>query len=272
MSTHSYPTPDRVFYGKPENRYHQYGQADTIRAIQAIGAAWQKRYPQGPRIGITDISLRGGGDTPNHSGHENGLEVDFRLFRNDGLETGSNIRDSSYSRSLTQELVNTILANGILKVDKILFNDSGVTPVRPSSGHDDHLHVYFLAGTNQPVHNPGSTTITKPITGTLRDKIGLIAKEEYVRWGNGSTKESDPRIQSVLRDYWITGVGSEEGYQQKYYWSAAFISWVIKKQAQEMHFNIQLCMELILRQQKIIDTPIIPIHLKLTERQKSNLV
>ena len=47
--------------------------------------------------------------------------------------------------------------------------------------------------------------------------------------GNGSIKESDSNIQGTLRDYWVAGVGSEDGYRQKQLWSAAFISWVMKK-------------------------------------------
>jgi peptidoglycan hydrolase-like protein with peptidoglycan-binding domain len=139
------------YYSDAYNRGHQYGQPETIRAIQAIGAAWRRRYPQGPKIGVGHISLRGGGDTPHHAGHENGLEVDFRPVRNDGRDASVTIADSAYSRALTQELVNIILANGVLKVDRILFNDSGVTPVRPASGHDNHLHVYFLPLVRQPL-------------------------------------------------------------------------------------------------------------------------
>ena len=141
-------------------RGHQYGLPETIRAIQAIGAAWQRRYPQGPRIGVTHISLKGGGDTPYHVGHENGLEVDVRPVRNDGREDGVKITDPAYSRALTQVLVNTIRANSVLKVDRILFADRGITPVSYASDHDDHLHIYFLP----PVV---SSPVAQPATGLL---------------------------------------------------------------------------------------------------------
>ena len=126
-----------------DGRSHQYGRAETIQAIQAIAAAWHRAHPQGPQIGIGHISLRGGGDTPDHAQHETGLEVDIRPVRNDGQHAGVTISDPRYSRALTQKLVDLIHANRVLSVYKILFNDSSVSNVSPASGHDNHLHVWF---------------------------------------------------------------------------------------------------------------------------------
>jgi peptidoglycan hydrolase-like protein with peptidoglycan-binding domain len=123
----------------------RYGVAQTIRALQAIGAAWQQAYPGGPRIGIGDLSFRGGGSMPPHKSHDKGLDVDIRLPRNDGQEAPTRYQDPSYSRTHTQELVNGIIANGVLRVQYIFFNDPAVTSVRPWPGHDNHLHVRFYA-------------------------------------------------------------------------------------------------------------------------------
>src|SRR4051794_32234168 len=76
----------------------QYGRAEIIRALQVIGAAWQRARPTGPRIGIGDISLRGGGPMPPHVSHQRGLDVDIRLVRADGREAPVRYQDAAYSR------------------------------------------------------------------------------------------------------------------------------------------------------------------------------
>ena len=93
------------YANQPDGRAHQYGLPETVQALQALGAAWQRAHPQGPRIGIGHLSLRGGGPTPEHSSHQNGLDVDIRPVRNDGREESVYYQWSQYSRSLTQELV-----------------------------------------------------------------------------------------------------------------------------------------------------------------------
>ncbi len=122
----------------------QYGLPDTIRALQAIGAAWYHAHPQGPRIGIGDLSLQGGGPMSPHVSHQKGVDVDIRPMRNDRREDPVVYQSPSYSRSLTQELVNLIRGNGILRVQYIFFNDPQVTGVSDQSGHDNHLHVRFF--------------------------------------------------------------------------------------------------------------------------------
>jgi peptidoglycan hydrolase-like protein with peptidoglycan-binding domain len=122
---------------------HQFGRRDTIDAIKAIGAAWHKEHPSGPRIGVGHISLKGGGDTPSHAGHETGLEVDLRPVRSDGAEAPVTIHDSKYSHDLTKQLVEIIRANRILPVSLILFNDTKISGVREEDNHHHHLHVRF---------------------------------------------------------------------------------------------------------------------------------
>ena len=87
---------------------------ETIRAIQAIGAAWQRAHPRGPRLGIGDLSVRGGGPMRGHASHQHGLDVDIRPLRGDGREGPTTIRSPEYSRALTQQLVDLIRANGAL--------------------------------------------------------------------------------------------------------------------------------------------------------------
>ncbi len=79
---------------------------------------------------------------------------------------------------------------------------------------------------------PGTTPSTPGGTtsgSTLRNNIVRIARAELARWGNGSIKESASSMQPTLKDYWITGTGSDAGYKAGSAWSAAFISWVVRQ-------------------------------------------
>lgn len=142
------PIPGRGYYRYQPHR-EQFGLPETIRAIQAIGAVWQDRYPGAPRVGIGDISLQGGGRFGHHKSHQTGLDVDIRPIRRDGAEAGVTWRDAAYSRDLTRRLIDVIRTNGVLRVQYVFFNDPqigrwpGIT-VKPWPGHDDHLHVRFL--------------------------------------------------------------------------------------------------------------------------------
>jgi hypothetical protein len=130
----------------PGSPQRQYGTAGTIAALQAIGAAWAAAHPAGPRIGIGDVSFRGGGKMPPHASHDKGVDVDVRLMRSHGKELAGTFRDRTYSRALTQQLVDAIRANKVAAVKVIYFNDPSVTGVKPWKGHDNHLHVRFVAG------------------------------------------------------------------------------------------------------------------------------
>jgi hypothetical protein len=131
------------YYSYSANRTKQFGLAETIQAIEAIARSWFNNHRSGPLIGVGNISFRGGGSMPPHSSHQRGLDVDFRLLRRDGARVGVRYQDPAYSRSRTQQLVNTIRVNSVLQVELILFNDPSVTGVQPWQGHDDHLHVRF---------------------------------------------------------------------------------------------------------------------------------
>jgi peptidoglycan hydrolase-like protein with peptidoglycan-binding domain len=218
-------------YTSADNRY---GTAATISALQAIAAEWNRLHSSGPRIGIGHISRQGGGEFPKHSTHREGLNVDIRPVRSDRGESPVSYTNSGYSRTLTQELVNTIYANRVLGVSSILFNDSGVQRVTPYSGHDDHLHVTFLrpSGTVSPGVIPPMPT--PAAGGSLRDRVVQIALQERQRWSNGALEEWDDAARPILIDYWTTGVGMKPTdaarfVEELYAWSAAFISWVLRK-------------------------------------------
>lgn len=122
-----------------------YGRPEVIQTLQYIGTEWSKKYPNGPRIGIGNISLQGGGPMPPHRTHQHGLDVDIALVANTNEEIGLTWKDTKYSRQRTQELVNLIRNNPNLGIRTILFNDPEVTGVQSWARHDDHLHVSFLS-------------------------------------------------------------------------------------------------------------------------------
>ena len=101
-------------------------------------------------VGITAISVDGGGNMPGSNTHQNGTCYDFRYFGNDG--DAHNINDSTYSRDGTEDfireaheqhpVVQVVTGDSIL-VDAL--SDSGISDVRYDSGdtHDNHVHLQF---------------------------------------------------------------------------------------------------------------------------------
>lgn len=138
-----------------------YGQGGVVAALSNLGSDWNQSHPNNP-IGIGDLSQFGGAPSRRHpqQGHPNGNIVDIRPMRNDGVSGPTNFLDRTYSRQLTQELVNSLSGlrdqYGNAVVTDILFNDPGIAGTRrererrdPRTGqrrqnvHDNHLHVTF---------------------------------------------------------------------------------------------------------------------------------
>lgn len=97
----------------------------------------------------------------------------------------------------------------------------------------------ILKGTDKP-----PTAVTDLHTGAtptspneLKQNILIVAIKEWEKWGRGVIKETDPRISTTLQDYWASGVGRRytvtqlrsAAFQSDNPWSAAFISWVMRK-------------------------------------------
>jgi len=80
---------------------------------------------------------------------------------------------------------------------------------------------------------PPAAPVQPPTSAqALRNNIASIAAQEWQRWGQGAIKECEAGIRPVLEDYWRTGVGSvpsQSNYCSSVPWSAAFISWVMRK-------------------------------------------
>jgi len=143
-------------YGKQEKRH---GRSQVLQALKHVCAEWSKTFPNGPRVGIGNISFPNGGPMPPHSSHQQGVDVDLAPVASTEEEIALTWDHPKYSRQRTQQLVDLIRNNPILGVRTILFNDSDVQGVEPWRGHDNHLHVSFLL--------PGTST-----TGFSSDQQG----------------------------------------------------------------------------------------------------
>ena len=130
--------------GHAESR--QFGTRQAIDALLSIGRRWAEAYPNGPRIGIGDISFRGGGHMQPHVSHQRGVDADIRLMRTDGSEGSVTYKEPAYSRDRTQQLVDMIRTNDAMKVELVLFNDLQIGGICEWPGHDNHLHVRFKTG------------------------------------------------------------------------------------------------------------------------------
>ena len=190
---------------KPQER--QFGTARTIEAILSIGQRWAKEFPNGPAIGIGDISLQGGGKIDGHVSHRKGVDFDVRLMRTDAARRGVTIKSPDYSRELTQKLVDLIRANGVARVTLIFNNDPSLKGVRPWPHHDDHLHVRFAeqgAAADQEsseISAGCSCMACRHAAGTdsggeyeLGEAgVGINRKSsEYIRWYQGALKQLLP--------------------------------------------------------------------------------
>ena len=91
---------------------------------------------------------------------------------------------------------------------------------------------WFRPSTPSPSTGPGTATIPSPLSLAVRMNAVALALQEWNRWKQGKTKESDPRMRPVLEDYWRTGVGykpNKAHWWSAVPWSAAFISWLMRK-------------------------------------------
>ncbi len=69
-------------------------------------------------------------------------------------------------------------------------------------------------------------------TGAFKQNLVGLALQEWNRWQQGTLKEGDPQMRSILEDYWRKGAGwlpNHPTWWSAFPWSAAFISWLMKK-------------------------------------------
>ncbi|HUT52935.1 MAG TPA: penicillin-insensitive murein endopeptidase [bacterium] len=155
------------FHGTTEGpNGDNWGTLKLIKVIEQVGREWNQRHPNGPRIGIGDVSLEDGGqfcwwefkkhwppiEIPCHQLHQQGIDADIRYVRSDGKEMGFAFIEKSgpfpeYSPSLTQELVDLLCEAGVYYIyaDSLQRDDLIQPPNceidRTDASHYHHFHI-----------------------------------------------------------------------------------------------------------------------------------
>lgn len=140
------------FYGTDGRFTDNWGTLNLVRIIEEVGLEWNQRHPDGPRIGVGDMSLRTGGAFPPHSSHQNGMDVDVRYVRNNRLEsqyafsTDDDPDPQGYSQAMTQELLEIFCESG--EIDRIYVDPHANLTVQDCNlivdntrGHYHHFHL-----------------------------------------------------------------------------------------------------------------------------------
>jgi hypothetical protein len=140
-------TYDPATQQSPGGAERQWGTHTLVREILALGEWWARSFPNHARLGIGDLSRPEGGPFTGpgvgHASHQNGLDVDIRLPRRDGVEGPAT--PANYDRALTQALVDRLVAQGAVLVligHNLELKGPAQVVVRWPN-HDDHLHVRF---------------------------------------------------------------------------------------------------------------------------------
>lgn len=132
-----------------------FGSAETGKAIEEFSSSYATEYlaanPSAARVSLNDVSTRQGGDNHDHDTHENGLDLDLRLPRNDGT-SGTDTRRTDYDRNAAWAMLKSIASNP--RVERVLFTDpvllERIKTEAPSWGHKvfdggrvhlNHIHV-----------------------------------------------------------------------------------------------------------------------------------
>ncbi len=126
--------------GEPDRGAYQYPHPLMMTAIIRVGLEWQAIDKR--RFGVGNISLAGGPKHKDHKGHRNGLQVDMRALRKDGLEVPVMWADPQYDREATAKLID--LFRTFAPVQLVLFNDASIPFVKWARGHDDHFHLELI--------------------------------------------------------------------------------------------------------------------------------
>jgi murein endopeptidase len=124
-------------YGKPDKGAYQYAHPIMMTAILRVALEWQAIDKR--RFGVGNISLPNGRQLSDHKSHVDGLKVDVRPLRKDGLEQRVAWTESQYDQEGTAKLIE--LFRTFAPVTLVFFNDTSIPFVRPWKDHDDHFHV-----------------------------------------------------------------------------------------------------------------------------------
>lgn len=135
---------------------HDYGWSVLADVIASVGQRYYDDYqclhPDASPLLTNDASLRLGGDTPDHSSHETGLDLDLRLPNRSVVGQPTHVSASSYDRDTARAQVKALIAEPsverVLIGDNVLLrefrasDDENAHKVQDGGrGHRDHIHV-----------------------------------------------------------------------------------------------------------------------------------
>jgi murein endopeptidase len=143
-------TWDPLLHRVPNRAGRRWGSDRLVRALLRVVREYARAHPDAPRVGIGDLSRRGGGPFgPVHVTHQNGLDADIYYPRLDRAERPP-LRVSQIDRRLAQDLVDRFVAAGPELV--YVGPNTGFTGprgiVQVLWNHDNHLHVRIRATTD----------------------------------------------------------------------------------------------------------------------------
>jgi murein endopeptidase len=125
---------------KPDRGGYQYPHPIMMQAILRVALEWQAIDRR--RIGIGNISRADSFDDDDHDSHLDGLQVDVRPIRKDGLEMPVTWKDRQYDKVATAKVIE--LFRTFAPVKFVLFNDTSIPFVKMAKRHDDHFHVALI--------------------------------------------------------------------------------------------------------------------------------
>ncbi len=126
---------------------HDFGTDWMATVIQSVGVEYEYSYQSGhlnsALISVNDVSLPRGGNTPDHGGHETGLNCDIQLPDDTGNSGGITWNDLSYDRNAMRAML-TVINNQsswrrTLLDDPVLIREGLCSP-SPLLDHHDHAH------------------------------------------------------------------------------------------------------------------------------------
>ncbi len=101
----------------PNPAWRRYGTERLVATVERVLTAYEQAHPDAARIGVGDLSPKGGGPFPpepgsvGHSSHQNGLDADVLFPRRDGCECAPDTA-ADVDRALAQDLVDRLAAAG----------------------------------------------------------------------------------------------------------------------------------------------------------------
>jgi hypothetical protein len=142
-------TWDPVMKRSPNRGWRRWGNRRLVRTTTRVLRQYAAAHRRAPRVGVGDLSRRGGGDFGwrfggiGHASHQNGLDVDVYYPRRDHRERPPKV-PRQINRPLAQDLVDRFVAEGAVKVfvgpNTGLRGPPAVVEVLPFN-HDNHMHV-----------------------------------------------------------------------------------------------------------------------------------